>query len=71
MIRRLRPPLRAAAGPAVEVALALAVVAACGILGRTLGWAGPPKHATSTALWPFYFDTWPLHSPVNRAGVIR
>lgn len=34
------------------------VIALCGFLGARLGWRGVPKTAISTALWPFYLDTW-------------
>src|SRR5207253_1763790 len=27
-------------------------------LGVVTGWRGPPRTAISTAVWPFYFDTW-------------
>jgi hypothetical protein len=46
-------------GPIVEVAAAAAVILFCAlVLGRLAGWQGPPKHATSTRIWPFYLDTW-------------
>jgi 4-amino-4-deoxy-L-arabinose transferase-like glycosyltransferase len=49
---------RAARGATVEVAVAAAVLVFCWWFGRVTGWQGPPKTSISTAIWPFYLDTW-------------
>lgn len=42
----------------VELLAAAAVLLGAAWLGSVTGWKGPPKTAISTAVWPFYFDTW-------------
>jgi hypothetical protein len=37
---------------------AAAVLAIVAVLARAAGWNGPPKLSTSTAIWPFYLDTY-------------
>ncbi|HZS38203.1 MAG TPA: glycosyltransferase family 39 protein [Polyangia bacterium] len=44
--------------PVVEVVLAAAALIFFAWLGAITGWKGAPKTAISTAVWPFYFDTW-------------
>jgi hypothetical protein len=45
-------------GPAIELAVAATVLLLWAGLGTVTGWKGRPKTAISTAVWPFYFDTW-------------
>jgi hypothetical protein len=52
------PSRREAREAAIELAAAALALCLFAWLGAITGWKGPPKTAISTAVWPFYFDTW-------------